>query len=201
VATRRPKGAVTARDSIFDFGAWVRRLQFKREDEPAFRYDVQPVQIVSDVSTLTPEVRSPAAIWGGQEPAFIVNFGIFDLTVNAPGGIIASDFAWSLSLFGSVSIRIQTTPGGFSVAPLATFPMVMEPPVRCTGLIGRTAVPPGGFPNLIGQFPGGGQTSPSYWPGRVFVPNGSHLLISSLRSNTEFRCAFTAQELPAMRGD
>lgn len=191
----------TARESIFDLGRWVRRLQFKRSYEPEFSYSIQPVQIVSDVRTLSPEVRSPSAIWGGQQAAAVAEFGVFALEVNAPGGVIATNFGWSLGTPGSVQVNIGPIPPWFNPPPLETFKAVQQPTTTCRGFVGSQLVSPGVFPNLLPTFPGGAINIPAYWGGEIFVRNGQHLIISALQPNSVFRVGFTAQELPAMRGD
>lgn len=179
----------------FNFGEWVRRLGYKRSDEPEVIYDVQPVMLVSDVSSLTPEIRGPSALFGGIVIATPGEFGIYEFFSGAPGGAIVGSFAFHTSGISGLTIAIDR-PAPVYVASTPVIPQVMQAPIVSTGRIGRTLASI--FDLGLPQLPGGLADGPGFWPGDpLWIPPGIRLLIQAGTVNINLSIAHTVQELPA----
>jgi len=187
-------------ETIFNLGRWVRRLGWQRSSEPELGYHVQPVQIVSNVRSLTPEVRGPSALYGGLCVANIVNFATYEFASRAEGGCLVGSFGLSMGLPATdITLRISTSPIAFTTST-AVIPQVMEPGLVSTALAGMslTSILAVGAPRI----PGGAVNIPAFWPAdSLYIPSGSFLVLQGNTLDSDLRVAHTVQELPALRGD
>ena len=94
-----------------NLGQYLRRMGFKRQDEPPLLFSVQPVQIVSDVRGLASPVRPPSGMLGGVHPGLALENVVFQFQARASGGVF-------MTMFGGGNTFVY----GFSGAPTVLNP-------------------------------------------------------------------------------
>lgn len=185
----------------FALGRWLQRLGWTRPDEPPFDFSVQPVQVVSDVRSLTPEFRGPSAVLGGRSGSSIAQFTVWSLRSRSPGGVILSD----LTVFGiaggpvQAAVSIMPTPPIWgALGPVPVVPQVMQGPFESMAEHGSVALP---APTNLPMFVVATVTSAAVFPFGEgwWIPNGSHLTMQLDTVNVQAGMRVTVQELPASR--
>lgn len=183
----------------FNLSDWILRVGYQRRDEPPVVYSVQPVALVADHRSLTPDLRGPSAIFGGLASGAPANFATYEFRSNAPGGAVLGSFSFHTQSPTNLSLVIRETDTIF-IAPVQVVPQIMRGPIRSSGLIGRIlvgSIDTGANPRL----PGGALNIAAFWPAEsIFVPAGHRLVIQVSDADVDLNIAHTCQELPAERG-
>lgn len=103
----------------FNLSRWLQRLGFKRGDEPPIVFSVQPVQVVSDVSGLTPPYRPPSQTFGAAVAPGAGQFAAIQLQGGSPGGtfcrleaVAGFGFAWLQTAFAPILLAAPTELNG-----------------------------------------------------------------------------------------
>jgi len=179
---------------LFNFGNWLTRLGYKRSDEPEIIYAVQPVQVVSDVASLTPEVRGPSALFGGLAVSAPGNFAAYDFVSAAPGGTLVGQFVYGTEGASDIVVLITPTPAALDGAPVVAVPQIMQGPIIDTARLGRVAVSIAA--NDLPRLPATLTARTLAWSGQLWVPPGQHLIWQAIVADVDFSVIHTAQELP-----
>jgi len=180
-----------------NLGTWLRRLGYKRTDEPAVDYNVQPVLILGDQSSLVPRMQGPNIILGGFQAAIAAQHTVMSYRSVSPGGMMIHEVR--ALLLGSGVWGIVETATVWATGPTAMdTDMVGQPGAETTGQLGailpasRQLVPTEIYPY---------QTAAALDLKRdIYVPNGKYFLIETIAVNQAISGWIHVTEYPAPRG-
>jgi len=184
----------------FNLAEWVRRLGWKRADEPNVTYDVQPVLVLGDQSALTPRYQGPGAVLGGSQASTAGQHSLLRWNANSAGGMIVHGF--EATAVGGFNWGIVTGVSVFDTGPVAmNTGNQTQPGAVVTGEIAATLP---GNKLLVAA------TDPSHsvivgdlrlQPGGLFVRSGAALLFETIQPANTFAGWALIEELPAARAD
>lgn len=188
-----------SRATAFNSARWLTRMGFKgRADEPEIVYGIQPTQLVSDASRLTPAMIPPSGMIGGVQAALVNEFGYFELVAVGPGGMWVDELRFNRLTGIVLTLGFRT-----NVAPLpaVTGPTnlvvtsVFEGAPECIGRVGTVAIGTEAVWNL-GARPQSAQNDPIQ---RIFVPSGQVLTGIATVAAVELSMLAMISEPPAPR--
>jgi len=183
----------------FNLATWLRRLGYKRQDEPEFIYAVQPVQVLSNVETLTPLLKGASVMCGGLMNQVAGQFGYAEFSTTSPGGSILHH----ISVSGSgVSAPCEY---GFVQVPLVydTFTGIAVNHVETgvPGIVCRLgALTPSPFTTALSAPRIPGNTILDF-PRGMFLSPDQLFVIGLINSNVAWNVGAAWTDLPAPRGD
>lgn len=164
---------------FLNLGEWIRRLGVQRTGwSPELDESVQPVQVVSDASSLVPPLLPPFALSGGSFTSNVARTWCAQFQCFAPGGALIRSLR-----IGNANAAVTRFEFGLRTTPIAFFaPQVgvvnnMAPePVLGVWTVGDTAAPvlsPSDAQILV---PANGT---GVLDEMIFVPAGSCLIIEA----------------------
>jgi len=178
---------------------WLRRMGVQLQGEqPPLRFDIQPVQIVGDASSLSSPLLAPLSWFGNTVLAAVGQFATVTLKSLAPGGsfireervttAVNTDYHWS---FGVVPAVTPTLIGAFQ---LTAHSMTPEDST-CVVTTGETAAVFGAglFDNAVAQ---DNRTRADF--DVLYLAPGREYVMQNLTSNQSTSFAYLVQDVPAM---
>ncbi len=170
---------------------WLRRLGYKTGEQPETLFNLQPVQVVSDASSLTPILLSPTAGFGGRVDPSPGDRGACQIQSVSAGGTLITD----IQVQAPCAWGIFSTPRTFAGVPAevtpAPQPMTAEP-VEAICIIGAL-IPGDNIDNnerpVFGQSQGGALEA-------VFIPSGQFFVVMARVGSTDLHCSMRVEEPP-----
>lgn len=181
----------------FNLSQWVRRLGWKRPDEPPVLFSIQPVQIVSDVCGLTSSLRPPSALWGGEQVGVAAEHGTFQIQAQGPGGLCVRRSYGSRNYAYGIAAAPETL-----TAPVTVLTQNFAPdfPAASSAQIGTIpAAAAAIFNNGLRPVQIGGFGDAVYCQGGLWVPPGEWWIMVNATVNDIIAFAFIAEEPPGDR--
>lgn len=90
---------------------WLNRLGVKRPGwAPEMAEMIQPVQVVSDASSLTSPLLPPTALAGGEILAAALRFSAFEFQSRAPGGCFVRTLRLTANAATTIALVVRSTP-------------------------------------------------------------------------------------------
>ncbi len=133
-----------AKGGVLNFARWVERLRLRRSDEPVLIHAVQPVQVVSDVSSLVSPVLPPQGLAGGSRGNVVGVFETFEFRSLAPGGsLVTVEVSHGGTIAQSVEVLaaplVMANLVAIAIANLTPLHPVLSTPRLGTIAVGRSA--------------------------------------------------------------
>jgi len=176
--------------SDFNLAEFYRQMGIQNPD-PALRETVQPVVLVGDFSSLTPQHVPPSAGFGATQLSVAAQFGFVQVQSNDPGGVWITGV---LSEAGTLANEVGTFPTP-TVPNTVLVPSILASlqPIRSVVSFGTNGVKRL-TPTRAYRFSRNQDTTP-FW-----IPPGVVLLMETILTNSSFDFRFKLTAVPSTEG-